>query len=228
MMFLFHHPFDPLSRFIRLALYEFQQEFTVIDENIHARREEFLMLNPACNVPVLLVDEVLPLAFTPSIAEFLQESFATTHLSLLPEQIIARAEVRRLTAWFNEKFYQEVSHPFLREMVEKRFLPQEQGGGAPEMGVLRAARHNLKVHVSYIDWLMQKRSYLAGETLSFADFAAAAHLSVLDYFGDVAWEDAPFAKLWYARIKSRPAFRALLSERVVGMAPVAHYADLDF
>jgi glutathione S-transferase len=228
MFYLFHAPFDPLSRFIRLALYEFQQEFTLIDENIYARREEFLILNPACTVPVLLVDEILPLSFVPSIAEYLQESFSSPHLSLMPEHPIGRAEVRRLTSWFNEKFYKEVSQPFVHEMIEKRFLSQEQGGGAPDMTVLRATRHNIKYHVTYINWLMQKRSTLAGDILSFADLAAAAHVSVLDYFGDVPWEENPHAKLWYARIKSRPAFRALLSERVVGMQPVSYYSDLDF
>jgi glutathione S-transferase len=47
------------------------------------------------------------------------------------------------------------------------------------------------MHLGYIDGLLQTRDWLAGRRMSLADFAAAAHLSVIDYFGDVPWKDFP-------------------------------------
>ncbi len=76
--------------------------------------------------------------------------------------------------------------------------------------------------------LADHRSWLAGEELSIADLSAAAHLSVIDYLGDIPWTDFPVAKLWYQRIKSRPSFRPLLGDTLRGMPASASYADLDF
>ena len=70
--------------------------------------------------------------------------------------------------------------------------------------------------------------WLAGDALSLADIAAAAHLSAIDYLGDVPWSDHEVAKEWYARIKSRPSFRPLLTDHIPGLAPPKHYTDLDF
>ena len=75
---------------------------------------------------------------------------------------------------------------------------------------------------------MSSRDWLAGRRLSLADYAAAAHLSVIDYFGDVPWRDFPAVKTWYMKLKSRPCFRPLLADRWPGLAPAPHYDDLDF
>jgi glutathione S-transferase len=96
------------------------------------------------------------------------------------------------------------------------------------MNAIRAARSNVRYHLKYIGYLIATRNWLAGDELTYADLAAAAHLSVADYLGDVPWDEDKTAREWYARVKSRPAFRALLSDRVPGMVASAHYADLDF
>jgi glutathione S-transferase len=229
-MQLYHHPFCPLSRFIRLALSEYGVSPELILETVSERRAEFLQLNPSGGLPVLVDAGIYPVAGVFTIPDYLEETIGVSapSLRLLPDHTIARAEVRRLLEWFNLSFYTDVSAPFKREMIDKRFLTSTKGGGAPNMTVLRAARANLKPHLRYIGWLMSRRSWLAGETLSFADLAAGAHLSILDYFGDVPWEEDEAAKLWYARLKSRPSFQALLVDRVIGMPAAAHYTNPDF
>ena len=130
--------------------------------------------------------------------------------------------------WFDVKFYAEVSEPLITERVIRRYLARESGGGGPDMGRVRQAAQRLRDHLAYIGHLADHHTWLAGEALSLADLAAAAHVSVADYFGDVPWSDYPSAKSWYQRIKSRPSFRPLLADTVRGMAPSANYADLDF
>ncbi len=93
---------------------------------------------------------------------------------------------------------------------------------------MRAIRSNLRYHLSYLSYLADQRKWLAGDDFSIADLVAAAHFSVLDYLGEVAWEDYPVAKGWYARLKSRPSFRSLLADRIPGTPPPLHYTDLDF
>jgi glutathione S-transferase len=147
---------------------------------------------------------------------------------LMPEDPLGRAEVRRLMAWFNVKFFNEVSNWLVTEKIYKRFMTTSQGGGAPDMEAIRAARSNVRYHLHYIGHLIGARNWLAGDELSFADLAAAAHLSCIDYLGDVPWAENETAKNWYARMKSRPSFRPLLADRMRGMTPVEAYANLDF
>lgn len=147
---------------------------------------------------------------------------------VLPSGFAERIEARRLTRWFNQKMHQEAARWILREKIEKRFLLPAQGGGAPDMEVVRAARENLRYHVRYIGRLAEQRNWLAGETLSYADLAAAAQLSCVDYLGDAPWDNNEAAMTWYARIKSRPSFRPLLIERLPGLTASATYANLDF
>ncbi len=147
---------------------------------------------------------------------------------LLPTTVAERIEVRRLMAWFNDKFFQEASGPLVNERVYKRFMMPAQGGGAPSTDVLRAAKANVRYHLAYVGWLARTRNFLAGDRLTYADLAAAAHLSTADYLGDVPWNEDEAAKAWYARIKSRPSFRPLLNEWLAGVPASAHYVDLDF
>jgi glutathione S-transferase len=229
MAILHHYSFCPQSRFVRLVLAEIGMESQTVEERPWERRPEFLATNPAGTTPVLR-DGQLAVPGAAVIAEYLDETrgLGLNGRRLLPEGPAERVEVRRLLDWFLVKFHDEVSGYLVTEKIYKRFMPTNGGGGAPDMAAIRAARTNVRYHLKYIGYLVATRNWLAGDDLTYADLAAAAHLSAADYLGDVPWDEDDSAKAWYARVKSRPAFRALLADRVPGMAPPAHYADLDF
>ena len=230
MLTLFHHGLCPHSRFVRLALGEYGVAHRLVEERSWERRHEFLAMNPAGTLPVLVEEGRPPIPEARTIAEYLDETRGTElgDHRLLPHDLHARVEVRRLTAWFCEKFFTEVSGPLTTERVLKRLMSRAQGGGAPDTDAIRAALANIRYHLSYIGWLARTRDWLAGERLSYADLAAAAHLSSLDYLGDVPWNEDEAAKHRYARVKSRPSFRPLLVDTHAGIPPSKTYADLDF
>jgi glutathione S-transferase len=230
MITLFHHPFCPHSRFVRLVLGEFGAQTRLVEERVWERREEFLVLNPEGTTPVLIEEGRPAVPGATIIAEYLDETRGAGQgdRRLLPVHPSPRVEVRRLSHWFHEKFFAEVSGLLVTERMYKQTMRTEQGGGPPDTSAIRAARHNIRYHLGYIGWLARQRTWLAGERMSYADLAAAAHLSVADYLGDVPWSEDEAAKTWYARVKSRPSFRPLLSETIPGIPPAASYADLDF
>jgi len=230
MLTLFHHPICPHSRFVRVILEEYGLASRLVEERVWERRPEFLILNPAGTTPVLVEEGGPAVPGAGVIAEYIDETrgAAAAERRLMPSDRGARIEVRRLTSWFNDKFFEEASGPLVMERVYKRYIPAGRGGGAPDTEMLRAAKSNIKYHLAYIGWLVRARDWLAGDSLTYADLSAAAHLSAADYLGDVPWDDDESAKNWYARIKSRPSFRALLSEVLPGLAPSRTYADLDF
>ena len=227
---LYHHAFCPHSRFIRLVLGEYGLDLTLMDERPWDRREDFLKLNPAGTTPVLVSDDMPPVPGAGIIAEYIDEvhGLAAKDRRLLPTSMAERIEVRRLMAWFNEKFFEEASGPLVTERIYKRFMSEDIGGGAPSMDVIRAANANVRSHLAYLGWLARTRNFLAGDRLTYADLVAAAHLSAIDYLGDVPWSEDDAAKAWYARIKSRPSFRPLLSEWLAGVPASRTYVDLDF
>jgi glutathione S-transferase len=230
MLTLFQHPLCPLSRYVRLILAEYGIEARLVEERFWERREEFLLLNPAGAIPVLVADGQPAVPGASIIAEYIEETrnAAPGENRLLPPAAGQRVEVRRLTSWFNDKFHSEVSGPLVTERVFKRHMTLQQGGGPPDTEAMRAARTNIRYHLAYIGWLVQTRDWLAGDRLSLADLAAAAHLSAADYLGDVPWKEDEAAKNWYARVKSRPSFRPLLADTLAGLPPAKSYADLDF
>lgn len=230
MFTLYHHPFCPQSRFIRLVLGEYGLDLQVAEERVWERRAAYLALNPACTTPVLIAEGVPPVPGAGTIAEYLDESLGEKmgDRRLLPAALAERIEVRRLMAWFNEKFFEEASGPLVTERIYKRFMSEDDGGGAPAMDVIRAATANVRYHLAYIGWLARTRNFLAGDRLTYADLVAAAHLSAIDYLGDVPWSEDDAAKAWYARVKSRPSFRPLLSEWLAGVPASRTYVDLDF
>lgn len=223
---LYHLPISPACRKVRLVLAEKGLAFELVEERDWERRHEFLALNPAGEVPVMIEDEGEPICGATAISEYLEET--SVEVPLLPRDPHARAETRRLVDWFDRKFAGEVSDGLIFEKVTRRFLSAAEGGGAPEMPVVRAALHNLRYHLDYISYLMETRSWLAGEEMTLADLTAAAHLSCLDYVGDVPWSQYQGAKDWYVRLKSRPGFRQILADHIPGMPPPKLYANLDF
>ena len=227
---LFHHPMSSSSRFVRLILSEYGFPVELIEEQPWEKRREFLALNPAATLPVYVDDSMRALSGPAVLMEFLDETHGVLKRDrrLFAEDPFQRAEIRRLTEWFLAKMEQDVTRPLVRERVYKLQMTAAQGGGAPDSKALRTARSNIRQHMKYLSWLAGSRPWLAGERLTYADLAAAACISVLDYLGEIDWAETPIAKDWYQRLKSRPSFRPLLAERVRGLTPVSHYADLDF
>ena len=222
MRVLYHLWLSPFSRTIRVVLKEKNLEFTLKAEKVWERRPEFLALNPAGEVPVLIEPDGTVLAHVGAIAEFLDEVYREK--ILIGINPLDRAEIRRLVAWFDIKMNNEVTENLVGEKMMKRFL----GLGQPNSSAIRAGHANLIHHLDYIGYLIERRRWLAGENFSLADITAAAHLSTVDYLGDVPWDDHEPAKEWYARIKSRPSFRPILTDHIPGAPPPKHYADLDF
>ena len=221
MLKLLHFPLCPYSRKIRLALAE--KELEVAAEAIEPWlcRNDLITGNPAAEVPIL-EDRDRIIVDSAVIAEYLEET--QRGRSLLGKDAGDRAEVRRLVAWFENKFVREVTDLIWHEKLIKRLRDR----ATPDSTAVRRGLANIHDHLDYVGYLFDRRNWLAGESLSFADLAAAAQLSVLDYLGDVPWDKHPGAKLWYAKIKSRPSFRPLLADRLPSIRPVRHYDDLDF
>jgi len=219
---LYHNWLSPHSRKVRIVLGEKKLEFDLEVEKTWERREAFLRLNPAGEVPVLVETGGTAISGGQVICEYLDESGHAT--PLLGSGPLERAEVRRLCQWFDDKFEREVGVNLVGEKVMKRFL----GLGSPDSTAIRAGKTNIRHHLAYIGFLVERRTWLAGDHFTLADITAGAHLSCVDYLGDVPWADFPLTKDWYARIKSRPSFRALLHDHIPGVPPPKHYQDLDF
>ncbi len=196
--------------------------FEAVIEKPWERREDFLMLNPAGEVPVLVEEDGTVVAGGLPLLEYLEEAYPD--VALMPREVAARAEVRRVVDWFTRKFDREVTENLVGEKLIKRL----SGQGHPFAPAIRAGLANIQYHMEYIAFLSERRPWLAGPTFTVADIAAAAALSCVDYVDNVPWDKVPEAKDWYARIKSRPSFRALLADSVPGCPPPRHYADLDF
>ena len=224
---LYHFTLDPYSRRVRLSMAEYGDICPLVDERPWTPSQTLSNLNPSGLLPVMVEDSGLAICGIEALSEYLEET-RMMKMRLLPGNAFARAEIRRLVAWFDVKFYTDVTEPLLTEKVIKRFLDYNAGGGAPDMARVRQAKSRLKPHLDYVAYLAEQRSWLAGEELSLADLAAAAHISAIDYLGDIDWADYPVAKSWYQRIKSRPSFRTLLGDNMPAMPPSATYADLDF
>ena len=222
---LHHHPLDPPSRRVRLALAEKNISFETVIEKPWDPRPDYLALSPAGDVPTLVIDKEqqnIVLSDATAICEYLEETQEGE--SLLGADPIARAEVRRLIHFFEVRMYHESTALIVGEKALRRL----QGGGEPDSVLLRTGHYNLHGYLDYIGWLTEHRNWLAGDRLTLADLSAAAQVSCIDYLNDVPWDKHPPAKEWYARIKSRPSFRSLLGDHIAGLMPHKTYADLDF
>ena len=221
MVLLVQHSVSPASRKVRIIMSEKKMLFVLREEEPWHLYEECYKLNPAGDLPIFIYDGNV-LCGNTAICEFLEETSKDN--KLLPSTPKERAEVRRLTEWFDVKFNRDVYRNIVYEKVHKRFA----FGKTPDSKILKNGYNNLSFHMEYIDWLTEQNNYLAGDSFSMADISAAANLSILDYLGDVPWNDYKNAKLWYSKIKSRPSFKDILKDSIKGILPARSYADLDF
>lgn len=219
---LYQFPLCPFSRKVRLLLSEKGVGYELWRENPWDGSDEFWALNPAGRTPVLNDPEKrIALADSRAICEYFEET--VDQAPMINGTAVNRAEIRRLVALFDENFFGDVTMPLLHERMKKRLVLRQP----PDSRVLREAMKLAHGHLDYIDWLVDNRTWLAGATMSLADLAAAAQISVADYLGGIDWTGHEQTRGWYSVFKSRPSFRPLLSERMEVIQPPRNYAELD-
>ena len=214
----------------RIALAEKKLKVRELVVNPWQLEPEFTALTVEAMPPVLIdltQHGTLTISGVRAITEYANDG--SKRNPLLSEDAFERAEARRICEWFNERFTEEVDAYILSEKVERAVLSQTQYDiGPADPKVLREGRIYLAEHLTYLTSLLEKRDWLAGRRYSLGDIAAAAHMSCLDFLGEIHWRDYPILKTWYQKIKSRPAFRSLLGDRQAGLRTPGHYTDLDF
>lgn len=221
MWLLYQFPLCPFSRKIRLLLSEKNVAYDLVREDPWSASDMFFNLNPAGRTPVIVNrDKNIIIPDSRAIAEYFEE--VVERSPMINGSATQRAEIRRLVALFDESFYADVTAPLLSERMRKRILRQP-----PDSGALRNAMKLAHGHLDYLDWLIDNRPWVAGSTMSLADLAAAAQISVADYLGGIDWTGHEQSRGWYAVFKSRPSFRPLLTERMDAIKPPPHYAQLD-
>lgn len=218
---LYHSTLSPFCRKVRLVLAEKKIEVELVEERYWESPPDLKRRNPAGKLPVLRHRGNM-LAESQAIVEYLDEIVPDP--SLMPRYPLERHEVRRLCAWFDDKFNAEVTQPIMGERVWKKIMR----AGHPDSRMVKDGLRAIKEHIDYLATLLESRRWLAGNSISLADFTAAAHFSCLDYISDVDWDRSEVLRDWYATIKSRPAFRSILADQVPGIQPAPHYAELDF
>ncbi len=218
---LYHFPLCPFSRLVRIILLEKRLPFKLIEEHIWNRNPDFAQINPAFELPVLIVNHQA-LASVYAICEYLET--IDPPMIFFSDDNLVNAEIRRLVSWFCDKFYNEVT----KYIFEEKVVVHHMSNSSPRVHFIRAARVNLANHLDYIEFLLKTRKWLAGNSLSLADLSAATQISTLDYLSEINWDKHQLTKEWYAVLKSRPSFRSILVDRIRGFTPPAHYQNLDF
>lgn len=222
---LHHWILDPFSRCVRIALAEKKIEFALEESSPFAESSEAQKLNPIGGAPVLVdmssAGRVI-ISEPRAILEYLDEVY--TGYPLLPANPVDRAEVRWVMGWLERGFERDVNDTLLRERIMMRYLR----AGRPNTDALRDGAKALEGYLKHLEAITAVRPYLAGENFSLADVCVAAHLSCLDYFGDVVWNRFEHTSDWYLRMKSRASFREILKDSLEGVLPARHYAELDF
>lgn len=220
---LYQFPLCPFSRKVRLLLGEKGVGYELKRESPWERRDEFLDLNPAGRTPVMVeAEKGIVLIDSAAICEYFEET--VNKAPMINGTAVNRAEIRRLATWFDEQFHEDVVAPLMHERMKKRIVDR----ASPDATALRQAMRLAVNHLDYIDYLIDHRNWLGGATLSLADLAAAAHISVADYLGGIDWRGHDQTRKWYMGFKSRPSFRPLLSERMEVVSPPDHYDKPDF
>ncbi|KJV68645.1 glutathione S-transferase family protein [Candidatus Neoehrlichia procyonis] len=218
---LYHFPLCPFSRKVRVFLKEKKINFSLIEENPWKKREEFIKINPVCQVPVLINNQNI-IIDSQAICEYIEETHDNS--ALLGGSPYKKSEVRKLISWIDYKFYHEVTKYVISEKIAKYYIQNK----SPDSRFLRAAMYNLQSHIKYIEHLIHTNGWLVSHEFTLADITLSAHISVLDYIDTFPWNISNTVKEWYSLIKSRSSFAPILHDKISGFTPPMHYPQLDF
>lgn len=226
MNILYHNIVCPFSKQARILLKELNIDFH-LKQDISLLKEKYslIKLNIARTLPIFEDDiNKYYIIGIYSLAEYLKEEYE--NFTLFSNKINHNCEIRRIFQWFNEKFNREVTQIYLKAKLINN--SENYLNNYPNIKLLNLSLDNLKKHLDYINYLLDIRSFIAWENISIADIAAASHLSLLDYFGEIKWNDLPRLQQWYSIIKSRPSFQQILNDKIAGFKASPNYSNLDF
>ena len=120
---------------------------------------------------------------------------------LTPESAAARAESLKFVDWALGPLHENVTRKIVYEKASQRFT----GAGAkraPDMILIRDGREALRAALGEIGAAADRNGYLAVRECTLGDLAVAAHISALDYFGEVPWAEHTAAAEWYMKMKA--------------------------
>ncbi|MDR3151469.1 MAG: glutathione S-transferase family protein [Holosporaceae bacterium] len=218
---LYHYPLCAFSRIVRIYLTEKSLEYDLVQELPWDRRKHFSEKHMFSDIPTLVDKDGHTLEGWYAIVEYMEQIYKTKPLMGHTQK--EKDESRRIMSLFNEMFFADVTKDVLFERIIKKHM-----NISPDSSVMRRAAAAMVAYMEHVAWLSDRRNWLSGDNLTLADISVAAHISCIDYFGSIEWDSHPIVKNWYARIKSRPSFRDILSDRVPAFAPASHYRELDF
>ena len=221
MFILYHYYLCPSSRFVRLILEEYKIKYTGQLENYWKPQKDFLNINPAGHLPVLINEQNHSIVGANACLEYFKD--LDLKPNLVGDNFKDKAEIYRLFHWFDTLFKKEVLDPILYEKVFSRVVENI----TPNSSNIRVALQNLAFHIDYLDYLLKNHDYLVSNNLTYLDFLASANFSILDYLGLLRFDNVDNIKEWYFKLKSRPSFKILLSDQIVGLNPDKKYKLID-
>ena len=221
MIILYHYYLCSSSRYIRLILEEHKLSYQTQLENYWKPQNDFLELNPAGYLPVLVNEENFPIIGANACVEYIKDLELRSNFFV--ENYKEKAEINRLVHWFEVIFKKEVFDPIIYEKVYSRIVENI----TPNSENIRAALQNLDFHIQYFNYLLNNKNYFIKDELTYLDFLAAANFSVLDYLGLLNLKSHENIREWYLKLKSRPSFRTLLKDQIVGLNPHENYKNMD-
>jgi glutathione S-transferase len=153
--------------------------------NAETRTPDFLRLNPAGQVPTVILDDGRPLAQSNAIILHLAEG-----TELIPSDPYERA---RMLEWM---FWEQYSHePYV---AVARFQVAYLGRPASELEPRLVERG--KAALKRLEEALQEASFLVGDRLSLADVALVAYTRVADE-GGFRLADYPHVQAWIGRVE---------------------------
>ena len=221
MITLYHYYLCSSSRYVRLILEEHKISYQTQLENYWKPQKDFLQLNPAGHLPVLINEENFPVIGANACVEYIKDLELRSNFFV--ENYKEKAEINRLVHWFEVIFKKEVFDPIIYEKVYSRIVENI----TPNSENIRAALQNLDFHIQYFNYLLNNKNYFIKDELTNLDFLVAANFSVLDYLGLLNLKSYENIREWYFKVKSRPSFKTLLKDQMVGLNPHENYQKID-
>jgi glutathione S-transferase len=195
----------------RWALQELDAEFEFVPVNIMAGElhlPEFLRLNPAGKVPVL-VDGDLVLTESAAIVMYLAEKYATK--GLMPTDLKERAQAYRWSLFavteLEQPLWRIAKHSFL--YPEDKRLPED----------IALAREEFMAMAAVLDRHMDGRTFIVDGRMSIADCVTAY---VVDWGNEYGLIDVcPNLKAYLERMYARPKAPQRIAEAFADLQSVA-------